>query len=214
MNFFSLVSILITLAGITSYINYRYIKLPTTVGVMLVALVASLILVIIGPYAGGFREQAVTLVSQIDFNRVVLHGMLAFLLFAGSIHVKLDDLGREWLPISLLAVFGTLASTFIVGGVTWVVLDWLDLGIPFLHALLFGALISPTDPIAVLGIMKSVGAPRQLEIQVAGESLFNDGLGVVVFLVLLELAGPGEAAASGATPLSISVGAVGMLLLK
>jgi len=214
MNFFSLVSILITLAGITSYINYRYIKLPTTVGVMLVALVASLILVLIGPYAGGFREQAVTLVSQIDFNRVVLHGMLAFLLFAGSIHVKLDDLGREWLPISLLAVFGTLVSTFIVGGVTWLVLGWLDLGIPFLHALLFGALISPTDPIAVLGIMKSVGAPRQLEVQVAGESLFNDGLGVVVFLVLLELAGTGEAATSGATPLSISVGAVGMLLLK
>jgi len=213
MNFFSLVSILITLAGITSYINYRYIKLPTTVGVMLVALVASLILVLIGPYAGGFREQAVTLVSQIDFNRVVLHGMLAFLLFAGAIHVKLDDLGREWLPISLLAVFGTLVSTFIVGGVTWLVLGWLNLGIPFLHALLFGALISPTDPIAVLGIMKSVGAPRQLEVQVAGESLFNDGLGVVVFLVLLDLAGPGEAAASGATPLSISVGAVGMLLL-
>jgi CPA1 family monovalent cation:H+ antiporter len=214
MNFFSLVSILITLAGITSYINYRYIKLPTTVGVMLVALVASLILVLIGPYAGGFREQAVTLVSQVDFNRVVLHGMLAFLLFAGSIHVKLDDLGREWLPISLLAVFGTLLSTFIVGGVTWLVLGWLNLGIPFLHALLFGALISPTDPIAVLGIMKSVGAPQQLESQVAGESLFNDGLGVVLFLILLELAGPGEAATGGATPLSISVGAVGILLLK
>ena len=214
MSFFSLVSILITLAGITSYINYRYIKLPTTVGVMLVAMVASLILVLIGSYAGDFREQAVTLVSQIDFNRVVLHGMLAFLLFAGAIHVKLEDLAREWLPISLLAVFGTLVSTFIVGGATWLVLGWLDLGIPFLHALLFGALISPTDPIAVLGIMKSVGAPRQLEVQVAGESLFNDGLGVVVFLVLLELAGPGETAASGATPLAMSVGAVGLLMLK
>jgi monovalent cation:H+ antiporter, CPA1 family len=214
VSFFSLVSILIALAGITSYINYRYIKLPTTVGVMLVALLASLILVLIGPYAGRFHEQAVTVVSQIDFNRVVLHGMLAFLLFAGSIHVKLDDLGREWLPISLLAVFGTLVSTFIVGGVTWLVLGWLGLDIPFLHALLFGALISPTDPIAVLGIMKSVGAPRQLETQVAGESLFNDGLGVVVFLILLELAGPGGAATGGATPLSFGVGAVGMLLLE
>lgn len=209
MSIFSLVSILISLAAVSSYVNDRYIKLPTTIGVMLVALVASLTLVLVGPYAGGFREQAATLVSRIDFDQVVLHGMLAFLLFAGSIHVNLDELGREWLTVSLLAIFGTLVSTCIVGGVTWLVLGWLDLGIPFLHALLFGALISPTDPIAVLGIMKSVGAPRQIEVQVAGESLFNDGLGVVIFLVLLQLSGLG-----GAAPLSIDVGAVAMLLLK
>jgi len=215
VSLFSLVSILISLAAVSSYINYRYIKLPTTVGVMLVALVASLSLVLIGPYAGGFREQAAALVSQIDFNRVVLHGMLAFLLFAGAIHVKLDDLGREWLAVSLLAVFGTLASTFIVGGMTWLVLGWLGLSIPFLHALLFGALISPTDPIAVLGIMKSVGAPRQLEVQVAGESLFNDGLGVVIFLVLLQLAGQVDAGGSATTvSQSIGFGDVTMLLLK
>jgi CPA1 family monovalent cation:H+ antiporter len=215
LSLFSLVSILISLAAVSSYVNYRYIKLPTTVGVMLVALVASLALVLAGPYAGGFREQATALVSRIDFNQVVLHGMLAFLLFAGAIHVSLEELGREWLTISSLAIFGTLASTFIVGGVTWLVLGWLGLGISFLHALLFGVLISPTDPIAVLGIMKSVGAPRQLQVQVAGESLFNDGLGVVVFLVLLELAGSGGAAGSGAaTPLSIGVGSVAMLLLK
>ncbi len=215
MSFFSLVSILISLAAVLSYVNYRYIKLPTTVGVMLVALVASLTLVLVGPYAGGFREQAATLVSQIDFNQVVLHGMLAFLLFAGAIQVNLDELGREWLTISLLAILGTLISTCIVGGVTWLVLGWLGLGIPFLHALLFGALISPTDPIAVLGIMKSVGASRQLEAQVAGESLFNDGLGVVIFLVLLQLSGLDGTAGSAATAsLSIDVGAVGMLLLK
>ncbi len=215
MSFFSLISILISLAGVSSYINYRYIKLPTTVGVMLVALVGSLTLVLIGPYAGGFREQAATLVSRIDFNQVVLHGMLAFLLFAGAIHVKLEDLGREWLTISLLAIFGTLVSTCMVGALTWLVLGWLELKIPFLHALLFGALISPTDPIAVMAIMKSVGAPRQLEVQMAGESLFNDGLGVVVFLVLLQLAGLSGAPGSGtAAPPSIEVGAVGMLLLR
>jgi Na+:H+ antiporter len=214
LSFFSLVSILISLAAVSSYVNYRYIRLPTTVGVMLVALVASLTLVLVGPYAGGFREQAATLVSQIDFNQVVLHGMLAFLLFAGSIHVNLDELGREWLTVSLLAVVGTIVSTCIVGGVTWLVLGWLGLDIPFLHALLFGALVSPTDPIAVLGIMKSVGASRQLEVQVAGESLFNDGLGVVVFLVLLQISGPDGAAGSGAAaPLSIDIGAVGLLLL-
>lgn len=215
MSLFSLISILISLAAVSSYINYRYIKLPTTVGVMLVALVASLALVLIGPYAVGFREQAAALVSRIDFNQVVLHGMLAFLLFAGAIHVNLDELGREWLPISLLAVFGTLASTFIVGGAAWLVLGWLGLGIPIVDAMLFGALISPTDPIAVLGIMKSVGAPRRLEVQMAGESLFNDGLGVVVFLLLLRLAGPSETAGIGAAAtFSIEAGAVAILLLK
>ena len=216
MSFFSLVSMLVALAAVASYLNYRYIKLPTTIGVMLVALVASLALVLVGPYTGGVREQAATLVSQIDFNQVVLHGMLAFLLFAGSIQVSLEELAREWLPVALLAIFGMLVSTCIVGGVTWLVLGWLGLGIPFLHALLFGALISPTDPIAVLGIMKSVGAPRRLEVQVAGESLFNDGLAVVVFLVLLQLAGlDGVAAGSGTTEsVAIEVGEVAMLLLE
>jgi len=215
LNFFSLVSLLVALAAVSSYINYRYIKLPTTVGVMLVGLVASLTLVLVGPYAGGLREQAATLISQIDFNQVVLHGMLAFLLFAGSIQVDIEELAREWLPVSLLAIFGTFLSTCIVGGVTWLVLGWLGLGIPPLHALLFGALISPTDPIAVLGIMKSVGAPRQLEVQVAGESLFNDGLGVVVFLVLLQLAGVSGVEGNGhAAPGVVDVGAVAMLLLK
>jgi CPA1 family monovalent cation:H+ antiporter len=213
LSLFSLVSILISLAAVSSYVNYRYIKLPTTVGVLLVAMVASLGLVLVGPYAGGFRAQAATLVSRIDFDQVVLHGMLAFLLFAGAIQVNLEELGREWVAISSLAIVGTLVSTFIVGGATWLVLGWLGLGIPFLHALLFGALISPTDPIAVLGIMKSVGAPRQLEVQLAGESLFNDGLGVVVFLVLLELSAPGGAAGrADAAPLSIGIGAVGLLL--
>jgi monovalent cation:H+ antiporter, CPA1 family len=211
-----MVSMLVALAAVASYLNYRYIKLPTTIGVMLVALVASLALVLVGPYTGGVREQAATLVSQIDFNQVVLHGMLAFLLFAGSIQVSLEELAREWLPVALLAIFGMLVSTCIVGGVTWLVLGWLGLGIPFLHALLFGALISPTDPIAVLGIMKSVGAPRRLEVQVAGESLFNDGFAVVVFLVLLQLAGlDGGAAGSGTTePVAIEVGEVAMLLLE
>ncbi len=215
MRLFSLISILISLAAVSSYVNYRYIKLPTTVGVMLVALLASLALVAVGPYAAGFRDQAEALVSRIDFNQVVLHGMLAFLLFAGAIHVNLDELGREWLTISSLALFGTLASTLIVGSGTWLVLGWLGLGIPLMHALLFGALISPTDPIAVLGIMKSVGAPRQLEVQISGESLFNDGLGVVVFLVLLRLSGLGGAVGhGGAEPPSMAVDEVGMLLLE
>jgi len=215
VSFFLLVSILISLAAVSSYLNYRYIKLPTTIGVMLLALVASLTLVLVGPYAGGFREQAAELVSQIDFNQVVLHGMLGFLLFAGAIHVDLDALRREWLPVSLLAIVGTLVSTCVTGGLTWLTLGWLGLGIPLLHALLFGALISPTDPIAVLGIFKSAGAPHQLEVQMGGESLFNDGFGVVVFLLILELSGLGAAHGGGAAMTRpIGFGAIGILLLK
>lgn len=215
MSVFSLVSILITLAAVSSYFNYRYIKLPTTIGVMLVALVASLILIVISPYNEGLRDEATALVARIDFDQVVLHGMLAFLLFAAAIHVKFDNLGREWLPIALLAVVGTLMSTFIVGTLTWLLLGWMGLSIPFLHALLFGALISPTDPIAVVAIMKSVGVSKQLESQIAGESLFNDGLGVVVFLVLLQLSGLEAPAAEGVhTSSSIDMAAIGMLLLK
>ncbi len=218
LSFFSLLSTLITLAAVSSFINYRYIKLPTTIGIMLVALVASLALIIAGPYIGGFREHVAALVSQIQFGDTVLHGLLAFLLFAGSIHVDLDDLGREWRTISLLAILGTLVSTVIVGGLTWLVLGWLGMGIPVLHAMLFGALISPTDPIAVMGIMKSVGAPRQLEVQIAGESLFNDGLGVVVFLLLLELSGwrgaDGSDAIVGEAAHSIGADTVLILVLK
>ena len=215
MNLFALVSLLMTLAAVSSFINHRYIKLPTTIGVMLVAIVGSLGLIVAGPYASGFREHAAELVARIDFDETVLHGMLAFLLFAGAIHVDLDDLGREWLTISMLAVVGMLISTAIVGGLTWLMLDWMGLGIPVLHAMLFGALISPTDPIAVLGIMKSVGAPRQLEVQIAGESLFNDGLAVVVFLVLLQLSGLGGAGGHGEAPHdAIDAAAIGLLVLQ
>ncbi len=213
MSLFALCSLLISLAAVASYVNYRYFKLPTTIGVMLVALGGSLTLLVAGPYAGGFRERAGGLVAQIDFDQLVLHGMLAFLLFAGSIHVNLDDLGREWPTILLLAVPGTLLSTAIVGGLTWLALRMLGLEIPLLHAMLFGALISPTDPIAVLGIMKSVGAPRRLEVQMAGESLFNDGVGVVVFLLLLELSGWAGGGAATASH-SIGAGAVTLLVLK
>jgi len=213
LSFFALASILVSLAAVSSYINHRYLKLPTTVGVMLVALITSLLLILAAPYLGGFRGYAAQLVKRIDFDQIVLHGMLAFLLFAGAIHVKLKDLGREWLPISLLAVLGTLTSTFIIGGTTWLVLGWLGIPVPFMHALLFGAIISPTDPIAVLGIMKSVGAPKQLEVQIAGESLFNDGLAVVVFLLLLDIAGMGKAPA-GAEAQAIDAGTVAMLLIK
>ncbi|WP_447927785.1 cation:proton antiporter [Vreelandella sp. EE27] len=215
MSLFSLVSVLVTLAAVSSYLNYRFIKLPTTIGVMLLALVSSLLLIIVTPYTAGLHGQAAALVERIDFDQVVLHGMLAFLLFAAAIHVKFDHLREEWLTIALLAVVGNVMSTFIIGALTWLVLGWLELPVPFLYALVFGALISPTDPIAVVGIMKSVGVSRQLENQIAGESLFNDGLSVVVFLVLLGLSGLG-AMGGEEVPVesSIDIAAIGLLLLK
>jgi CPA1 family monovalent cation:H+ antiporter len=128
------------------------------------------------------------LLGSIDFDETVLHGMLGFLLFAGALHVDLDDLLRERWVVGLMATVGVLVSTFLVGGLVYFLLGFLGLGLPLIYCLLFGALISPTDPIAVLGIMKSVGAPKSLETKITGESLFNDGVGVVVFLVLLSIA--------------------------
>src|SRR4051794_1818619 len=214
MDFFQLLSILIVLAALFSYVNCRYIRLPTTIGIMLLALGVSLAL--IGLSNLGLldvRRYVAPVIEGIDFGHVLLHGMLAFLLFAGALHLDLSDLAKDWATISLLAVAGTLVSTFIVGWATYVVLGALGLAAPLIWCLLFGALISPTDPIAVLGIMKHVGCPRTLETQMAGESLFNDGIGVVIFIVLLEIAtGHGKATVAGVTWLLAKEALGGFLL--
>ena len=189
MSLFEIAAILITLAALFSYLNERYIRLPTTIGLMLFALLMSLALIALGKLGLGVEDQARSLLANIDFSTTLLHGMLGFLLFAGALHVNLEDLMQQkWFIISL-ATAGVLISTFIVGGLTWVTLQVLGLGLPFIYCLLFGALISPTDPIAVLGILRSAGAPKNLETQIIGESLFNDGVGVVLFIVLLRIAG-------------------------
>ncbi len=188
MSQFELIAILITLAALFSYLNERYLRLPSAIGLMLFALVMSLALIALGKFGFGMEEQARSLLGSIDFSKTLLHGMLSFLLFAGALHVNLEDLMQQkWFIISL-ATAGVVISTSIVGGLAWMVLQLLGLGIPFIYCLLFGALISPTDPIAVLGILKSAGAPKKLETQITGESLFNDGVGVVVFIVLLRIA--------------------------
>ncbi len=197
MNLFTILAILITLTALFSYVNYRFIGLPTTIGVMLIALLMSLALVVLDALGVPLRTQADALLQSIDFDEALLQGMLSFLLFAGALHVNINDLAaRKW-TIGLLSTFGVLLSTFLIGTMTWLVLGSLDIGIPFLYCLVFGALISPTDPIAVLGILKTAGAPKMLETSITGESLFNDGVGVVVFLILLEIAtGSGEVTAS------------------
>ena len=173
-----------------SYINHRFLKFPTSIGLMAIALVFSLILLGLGElkWIPGLEDSARALLQSVDFNRLVLHGILGALLFAGSLHINLEDLAREKWTIILLASVGVVLSTAIVAGLMYFVLGWLGIGIPFIYCLLFGSLISPTDPIAVIAILKTVGAPKALETKIAGESLFNDGVAVVIFIVLLDIA--------------------------
>ena len=193
MDLFTILAILITLTALFSYVNYRFIGLPTTIGVMLIALLMSLALIVLDAFGVALREQADALLRSIDFDEALLQGMLSFLLFAGALHVNINDLIEHKWTIGLLSTVGVLVSTFLIGTMTWLVLGWLDVPMPFVYCLLFGALISPTDPIAVLGILKTAGAPKRLETKITGESLFNDGVGVVIFLIILEIAtGSGE----------------------
>ncbi|MEE9550898.1 MAG: sodium:proton antiporter [Candidatus Binatia bacterium] len=187
MSLFEISALLLTLAALFSYINERTIRLPATIGLMLISLVMSLGLIALGMLGLGVETQAKSLLANIDFSKTLLHGMLAFLLFAGALHINLEDLKQQKWIISSLATAGVLMSTAIVGGMTWLVLQGLGLELPFIYCLLFGALISPTDPIAVLSILKSSKAPKNLQTNITGESLFNDGVGVVVFIVILEI---------------------------
>jgi CPA1 family monovalent cation:H+ antiporter len=188
MTLFQIATTLICLAALFSYINHRYVRLPSVIGVMAIAVVGSIVLIALGELAHPVRSHFAAMVAGIDFSAALLHGMLAFLLFAGAMHLDVKDLRGEWGPIALLAVIGTLLSTFIVGGLVYLVLRWIGCEISLIESLLFGALISPTDPIAVLGIIRRVGVPKRIETVITGESLFNDGVGVVVFIVLLEIA--------------------------
>jgi CPA1 family monovalent cation:H+ antiporter len=186
MTFFDIIAILVTFSAIFAYLNERYIGLPRTIGLMAMSLAFSLGLMALGKM--GFfslTEYATEMLGKLDFYTTLMHGMLGFLLFAGALHVNFDDLLHEKFIIFLLATVGVLMSTIVVGGLAWLTLFLLGMELPLIYCFLFGALISPTDPIAVLGIMKKAGAPKSLETMVTGESLFNDGIGVVVFLALL-----------------------------
>jgi len=188
MKLFDILAILLSLTAGFAYLNHRFIGLPVTIGVMVIALLASLLLQMIDLLGFHLGDYAAHWLGAIDFNKTLLHGMLSYLLFAGALHVNLDDLQDQKWIIGLLATVGTVISTFLVGTITWGVLSLLEVPLPFIMCLVFGALISPTDPIAVLGILKNAGAPKSLEIKITGESLFNDGVGVVIFLLLAEIA--------------------------
>src|ERR1700723_860146 len=185
MAVFALLSALVCLAAAFSLISHR-LRLPTTVGVMLLSLITSMLIAVTGRFIPGVHERAVALVGHIDFSGIVLHAMLAYLLFAGALQLNLKDLSRQKSAVAALSTFGTVLSTVFVAALLKVILSVTGLELGFVPCLLFGALISPTDPIAVLEMLRRVGAPPSLEAQLTGESLFNDGGGAVLFLTLLE----------------------------
>ena len=184
MNLFDITALLITLTAIFSFINHCTLKLPMTIGVMVIGLLMSLTLLLLKPLGIDLTIQATAILKSIDFNQTLMHGMLSYLLFAGALHVNLADLARQKWLITSLATIGVLASTAIIGGLLWLSLSLIDIELPFIYCLVFGALISPTDPIAVLAILRTVHAPKSLETKITGESLFNDGVGVVIFMLI------------------------------
>ena len=181
---------LLVLTALLSYANQRWLKLPTTIGVMATSLALSLALVALDAVglSGGLHAREQGLIRSIDFSQLLMQGMLSLLLFAGALHVDVRSLRDYRWQVALLAFLGTAASTAVVGVALWFAIGAIGLPVPLLECLLFGALISPTDPIAVIGMLKSGGAPRNLEVVIAGESLFNDGVGVVIFTLLLGMA--------------------------
>ena len=200
-------SALIVLASIFSYLNYRFLKLPSTIGIMVIAIVVSIFLVSFGetvlPRTFGHLH---SLMSSIDFTEVLMGAMLNFLLFAGGIHINIDDLKEQFRPVLIFSTLGVVISTFVVGFGMFYILPFLGIELPFIYCLLFGALISPTDPVAVLSILKQANVSKSLETKVAGESLFNDGMAVVVFTVVLQLAIGNE--------VDLGAESIGLLLLK
>ncbi len=205
MTLLHLSALLVTLAALFAYLNHRLLRLPTAIGIMAIALVLSLGLILLGKIGIHFDWEAERLLGAVHFDETLMNGMLSFLLFAGALHVDLDDLARQKWAVSFLATAGVALSTVLVGLASFWLFAAMGRPLPLAAALLFGALISPTDPIAVMGILKTAGVSRDLEVTIAGESLFNDGVAVVVFLVL------GAVAAGGA---DVTAASVALLFLR
>ena len=188
MELFNIITVLVVVSALFAYINERFVKLPYTIGAMVITIAMSVILTILGWLDTSLTNPLRELITQIDFSTVLLEVMLSFLLFAGALHTNFDQLKVQRGPILAFATFGVIFSTLLIGMATYFLLQFAGLPVDFIYCLLFGALISPTDPIAVLGILKQAGVPKKLETKIVGESLFNDGVGVVVFLTIFEIA--------------------------
>ncbi|RKR82343.1 sodium/proton antiporter (CPA1 family) [Mucilaginibacter gracilis] len=206
MGISEILTITIVLAAVFAYINHRLIKWPPTIGIMVLSLGTSMVLAALGKVHPFLTDKALQLASSIDFRDVLMNFMLSFLLFAGAIHIDAAKLKKQAWPVLLLSTLGILISTVLIGAFTWYLFILFSLPIPFIYCLLFGALISPTDPIAVLAILKEAKIPESLEVKISGESLFNDGVAVVVFITLFEAARSGTA--------DVSALAIGQLFLQ
>jgi CPA1 family monovalent cation:H+ antiporter len=206
VSIYALASMILTLAVFATYFNERYLKMPTTIAIMSSSILLSLLLILIGRYTQFGLDDIITKeLKNLDFHALLIDGMLSFLLFAGSLHVDITHLKQHKWEVGVLATLGTIASTFLVALLIYYLLPLISIHLDFIYCLLFGALISPTDPIAVLATIKELHAPKQLDVKVAGESLFNDGVGIVMFLSLYQFAFSGKA---------LSLGAVSFLFLQ
>jgi len=193
MDYFLITTFLVVLAALFGYVNVKFLGLPTTIGLMVITLIFTLGVLGLSFFDDTLLEFEEDLIRSIDFQTVLLDGMLSFLLFAGALHTNFEQLRVQRGPVLAFATLGVLTSTFLVGSLIYLVFILFGLEVNYLYCLLFGALISPTDPIAVLSILKKAGAPKNLETKIVGESLFNDGVGVVVFITLYQIAAkPGQ----------------------
>ncbi len=206
---FDIIAILFGLTALFAFVNHKLIRLPMTIGMLLIGLVSSLLIVVFdAAYPGvDVADTLAQLMRQIDFYETLMQGMLGFLLFAGALHVDLKDLMARRYAITIMATLGVLVSTFLVGTGAYYVFQALGVAVPYAVCLVFGALISPTDPVAVLGVLKNLRIPANLRAKIAGESLFNDGVGVVVFAIV-------GAIAFQTTGEPVTAGSVGILFLR
>ena len=198
-----LLALLISLSALFMYINYRYFKLPETIGIMILSLCFSLIIIIINALGLFDFKNIVIIIESIDFEKTLMQGMLSFLLFAGALHVNINDLAKQKWLILVLATIGVVSSTMLIGSITYLLMTSFNIFDAsynlLIYCMLFGALISPTDPISVLGILKEAKAPKTLETKITGESLFNDGVGVVVFMVIAQMLATDHHGSHGST---------------
>ena len=201
MDALSAAAAVITLAALFSWLNHRYIRQPASIALLLFSLALSLGVVALGKLGLDPRGQAQNALGAIELDRVLLDSMLSFLLFAGALHVDLGELERRKWPIAFLASAGVAISAALAGGALWWIFRTVGHPVPLIYCLLFGALISPTDPIAVLGVLKSAQAAKSLQVKMAGEALLNDGFGVVLFVLFLGIALGGKEATFGSVAL-------------
>lgn len=213
MHLFHLLSMVIVLSAAFAYINFRMLKMPSAIGLMLMSLLFSFGVLVVGKYYPSVNVFFTEGIQNFDFSELLLEVMLSFMLFAGAIHIKYEDLSSERSSIILFSTVSVLISTFMVGFSAYYLLNYFGVEVKLMHALLFGALISPTDPIAVLSILKRAGVSKSLETKIAGESLFNDGVAVVVFLTILKLAQPDAHVDFGSVVMLFGQEAIGGLIL-